>query len=463
MNHVLLGVFAYVAAQLAIGIWMTRRNRTEADYLLAGRSFGLGLATFSFFATWFGAETCIGAAGKVYEHGLAGMSSDPFGYGVCLVLMGLVFAVPLRRGNYTTLGDFFRARFSPGVEKLTVVLMIPASLLWAAAQMRAFGQVLDVTAGFGITAGILIGAGVAIVYTASGGLRADVMTDLVQGIAIVLGLGWLGIVMAQHMGGPADALSTVPAERLQLRDADWPNTLEAWAVPIIGSITAQELAARAFACRSHQVARRAALAGGALYVLVGLVPVLVGLLGPTLIPDLQEPEQLLPLVAQQHLPTFFYVLFAGALVSAILSTVDSTLLAASALATHNLIIPRRPGMREAARLRLSKLGVVGAGLVALGFAFSADTIFELVQTASAFGSAGIFVAMAFGIFTRFGGARSAAAALVAGTAVWAVGTHVLEIPCAYLVSLGTAFLAYLAVAVLSRWTPSRRDTATSPR
>ncbi len=52
VNLVLMGVLAYVALQLAVGLWVTRKNKTEEDYLLAGRSFGFGLATFSFFATW---------------------------------------------------------------------------------------------------------------------------------------------------------------------------------------------------------------------------------------------------------------------------------------------------------------------------------------------------------------------------------------------------------------------------
>ncbi len=459
-NLILIGVLAYVALQLAIGLWVTRRNKTEEDYLLAGRSFGFGLATFSFFATWFGAETCIGAAGRVYEKGLAGTASDPFGYGLCLILMGLFFAAPLWRRKYITLGDFFRERFSPSVEKLAVLLMVPTSLLWAAAQIRAFGQVLDASSGLGVTTGILIGASVAIAYTAAGGLRADVMTDLIQGIAIILGLGLLCVLIVNSIGGVAQTAAAIPTERLRIfGDAHWLETMEAWAIPIIGSITAQELAARALACRSPEIARRAALTGGGLYILIGLVPVLIGLLGPTLLPDLKEPEQLLPLVAQKHLPTFLYVLFAGALVSAILSTVDSTLLASSSLVTHNLILPRRPAMDEAAKLKLSKIGVMAAGVIALGLALSAESIYGLVQSASAFGSAGLFVAMAFGLFTRIGGPRSAAAALVAGTVVWLFCTYVVKADHPYLLALAAALVNYLAIAALE--TPRKNGTTKS--
>ena len=65
MNLLLLGVVAYVVAQLALGLLVSARIRSEQDYLLAGRSLGLPLAAFSVFATWFGAESCVSASAKV--------------------------------------------------------------------------------------------------------------------------------------------------------------------------------------------------------------------------------------------------------------------------------------------------------------------------------------------------------------------------------------------------------------
>ena len=137
MNLVVLGVLCYIVAQLGVAFAVSRSVRTEEDYLVAGRRLGYGLTTFTVFATWFGAETCIGSAGAVYTDGLEGGTSDPFGYAGCLLLAGLLLAAPLWRRKITTLADLFRRRYSPGVERLTVLLMVPTSLMWAAAQIRA--------------------------------------------------------------------------------------------------------------------------------------------------------------------------------------------------------------------------------------------------------------------------------------------------------------------------------------
>src|SRR6187397_2065889 len=115
MNWLLLGMLAYLAIQMAIGLWVSRWVSNETDYILAGRTLGLGVASFSIFATWFGAESIQGAAGTMYSDGLSGASADPFRYVLCILLVGVVFARPLWNRGFTTFGDLFRERYSASV------------------------------------------------------------------------------------------------------------------------------------------------------------------------------------------------------------------------------------------------------------------------------------------------------------------------------------------------------------
>ncbi|HEU0015949.1 MAG TPA: sodium:solute symporter family protein [Longimicrobium sp.] len=448
MNPVLWGVLAYVLAQFAIGMYVSRRIRTETDYILAGRSLGYGLATFTIFATWFGAETTVGSAGAVYADGLSGSTADPFGYALCLLLMGAFLARPLWNRKLTTLADLFRDRYSPAVEKLAVVLMVPTSVLWAAAQIRAFGQVLSASSGLETTLMITLAAAVVIAYTAFGGLLADAWTDLVQGIALIVGLGVIFVVVMRQVG--LETLAFIPPERLRMFDPELGvlGVMEAWAIPVCGSVVAAELVSRVIATRTPQVAQRSTLIAAAGYLVIGLIPVTLGLLGASLLPGLDDPEQVLPMLAQRYLPGMLYVVFAGALVSAILSTVDTTLLVAGSLVSHNLVVPLRPGMSERARVRVARAGVVTFGIVAYALALSAEGVYALVEEASAFGSAGIFVVVILGLFTRWGGAPAAAASLGAGILSWVLGAYVLHAPHPYLLSLAAALLAYAAFAAV---------------
>ena len=271
MDFMLLAILGYVLMQLGIGAFISRRIKTEEDYLVAGRSLGYGLTTFTLFATWFGAETCIGAAGAIYSDGLSGGSADPFGYGLCILLMGLVFAVPIWKRKLTTLADLFRQRYSTTVERTAIALMIPGSMFWAAAQIRAFGQVLSASSGIDVTMTITIAAGIVIVYTMFGGLLADAWTDLVQGIVLIAGLVTLFVLVAGNQSAGIGVL--IQPEQLQLfggPEVGWLEVLETWAIPVIGSVTAAELLTRAIAARSPKVAQRSAFMAGGVYLLIGL-------------------------------------------------------------------------------------------------------------------------------------------------------------------------------------------------
>jgi SSS family transporter len=458
MSGILLGVLAYIILQFAVAIWVSRRIRTETDYILGGRQIGLSLGAFSVFATWFGAETVLGSAGRVYGDGLSGAQGEPFAYAVGIIVMGLVFAVPLWRRGLVTFGDLFRDRFSPGVERLTVILLVPGSVLWAAAQIRGFGQIMGTTTGISVFASITLAAAIVVLYTVVGGLLADVYSDFVQGIAIVVGLLAMFVVILFELGGPAQALASIEAARFAPMKSDQTllDFIEQWAIPICGSLVAVELISRVLACKTANVARTAAWIGGVAYLLVALIPVFFGLVGPQLAPGLGEAEQIVPTLAQKYLPAILYVMFAGALISAILSTVDSALLAAASLVSHNIVLRLQPGLSETAKVTSARVGVAVLGLIAYILAIRSEGISNLVELASAFATAGIFVALVFGLFTGWGGAPSAYAAIVAGGLVWASGKFALGLQAPYVCGVLAALFAYVLVTAATRVVAAQR-------
>jgi Na+/proline symporter len=443
----LAAILAYMSIQLAIGVWVSRRIHTESDYLVAGRRLGYGLTTFSIFATWFGAETVVGSAGIAYRDGVSLASAEPFGYGLCLVLMGLIFAVPLWRRRLTTLADLFRERYSPRVERLAAVILIPSSILWAAAQVRAFGHVLSTsTANLDAELAIAIAAGFTILYTMFGGLLVDAITDVIQGLMLIVGLFVVFAAAALHLGGPARTAATFatvgPLQLLPPAGGSVLAVIEEWAIPICGSVIATELVGRVIATRTPEIARRSSILAGGMYLTIGLIPVVVGLLGQQIVPGLGDPEQLVPTLARELLPTVLYAVFAGGLISAILSTVDSTLLVSSGLLSHNVVVPLLGVRDERAKVAIARAGVVAFGAVAYALALRAEGVFALVEQASAFGSAGALVTVCFGLFSRVGGPRTAAATLAVGLVTYlTAGAAGLSYP--FLASLAAALVTYV--------------------
>jgi Na+/proline symporter len=447
MSGVLVAMIAYVMAQFAIGIYVSRRVSSEADYILAGRSLGTGLVAFSVFASFFGAEAIVASAGAVYENGLTGAFVDPFAYAVALLVVGLLLAGPLWRQGLTTFADLFRTRYSPGVERLVVIVLLPGSLFWAAAQIRAFGQVLSANSTLDLTTAITVAAILVAAYSVVGGLLADSVTDVIQGLAVIAGLVVLtGVIAASGVIPVATAppMTVVLDSKPDVRGVL--EGLEALLIPICGTVVSVELISRFLGSRSAKVATLGTSIGGAMYLGVGMMPVYLGVIGSSLLPGLAEPEQIVPKLAEAYLPGLLRVAFVGALVSAILSTVHAALHGSAAQVSHNIVLRHFPGLTAARKLWVVRGTVMVLSVVAYALSLGSDRIHDLVETASAFGSAGVFVVAIFGLFTRYGGPASAYGALSAGMLVWLVAKFAIGFHAPYVVALAAALAAYVALA-----------------
>lgn len=420
---------------------------SEQDYLLAGRRLGVPIVAMSIFATWFGAEACIGSAGIIYDEGMPGSRADPFGYALCIFFLGIFFARKLWQRKLITLADFYRQRFGKPVEKFGVLLLVPTSVIWAAAQILAFGQVLSSVSTLEVDVAVAFAATIVIAYTALGGLLADAVSDIVQGVVLIAGLVAVFVIVMGNLPDSNVLSEAISPERLSFRGEGegWLGVINSWSIPFIGSLFAAELVTRMLASKSYQVARTGAIVGGSIYVVVGLMPAVLGLLGPALIPGLEDGEQILPLLAQTYLHPVVYIIFIGALISAILSTVDSALLNAGALVSHNIILPLMGSTDERHKVRSARFAVISFGVIAWLLARNADSVYSLVEESSAFGSAGIFTCCVLGLSQKRGGPLTATASMLAGMVSYGMLAYIADYEYAYLMSLVCAVVAFLAV------------------
>ena len=294
------------------------------------------------FATYFGAEAIVASGGAVYEKGLSGALVDPVGYAGAIVIVGVFFARALWSRGLTTFADLFRQRYSPGVERLVVVVLLPGSVIWAAAQVRAFGQVLSANSGIepgdgdhagGRSGGRLFGGR----RTAGGrrhrhhpGRRGGRRAGHPGG-----GGGhrmWEASRRASRRSSPSSCSSAAPMQGLL-------DTLEQLAIPICGTIVAVELISRFLGARTARGGRHRHRARRRNLSAVGAIPVFLGLRRAAASPaDVPDAEQIVPRLAEHLLPGVLYVAFVGAIISAILSAVHAALHAPASQISHNIVV-----------------------------------------------------------------------------------------------------------------------------
>lgn len=414
----------YTAVLFGIAWISSRRIHDFSDYLVAGRKLGTPLASLSLLATWFGAGTLLASAEEVRDTGLSAAALEPIGPGICLLLVGLFYAVPLRRAGLLTLGDFFARRFGRKAEIACAAVMVPSFFGWIAAQFAVLAALLGDLFGIPFGFGLLLTAAVAVGYTLIGGMWSVTLTDAVQGVILAAALLALGVSAVAELGGgslagglarlgrdtPPDLLALVPGELTAF--LAWSGLLVAGA---LGNIPGQDVLQRVFSSRSERVARRACLIAGGLYLGLGAIPVVLGLATRLLLPG-QEDAMLAALgrILFSPLAALGLVLL---LVSAILSTVDSALISAASVLAQNLL--RHP-LPRVGLLRLSRVAVLIVGAASLFHAFQGLSAYSLLEDAYELTLVGLFVPLTAGLFWNRGGSAAALAAMGSGVALWVV-------------------------------------------
>jgi Na+/proline symporter len=437
--------------QLLLCFWISKKIKNEDDYLVGGRSSGYFLISLSLFATWFGAETCIGSSAEVYKYGLSGSRADPFGYSLCLFLTGLLIAPKIWSKKYVTLADYYKDRFGGSTESLAVFILAFSALIWSAAQLRAFGQVLSTVTDWPIQTALFISFAFVLLYVLFGGLMGDIITDAIQSVVIVIGLFLIFyFVFKQTDQSLFNLIKNQPSDRLSIlgeRESIL-SRVDRWMIPVLGSLVAQEIISRIFASRSKSVAVRSSYLAGLVYIFIGLIPVSLGLVGPSLIFVTQgNEEQFILKLAEASLPLFFAPVFFGAIVSALLATIDSILLSSSALISHNLVIPKFKIKKEKQKVFISRLVVFLCGVLSYLLAIYSNSIYSLLEIASSFGTAGVLVITILGLWFSFGNALTSTLTLVAGLVLTPFFEYYLKSEAPFVFSILFCLIIYLAHSV----------------
>ena len=414
----------YTALLFGIAWISSRRVHNFSDYLVAGRRLGTPLASLSLLATWFGAGTLLASAEEVRSVGLSAAALEPIGPGICLLLVGLFYAAPLRRQGLLTLGDFFAGRFGRSAEIVSATIMVPSFFGWIAAQFSVLAALLGELFQIPLAAGLLLVAAVAVGYTLIGGMWSVTLTDAVQGVIVGFALIALGVSALAELGAgsalgglarlgretPPDLLAVVPSEMTAL--FAWSGLLIAGA---LGNIPGQDVLQRVFSSRSEQVARRACLIAGSLYLGLGAIPVMLGLASRLLLPG-HEGDMLAALgrILFSPLAALGLILL---VVSALLSTVDSALISAASVLAQNLL--RHP-LPRVGLLRLSRLSVLMVGAASLFYAFRGLNAYSLLEDAYELTLVGLFVPLTAGLFSKRGGRFAALTSMAGGTVLWII-------------------------------------------
>lgn len=346
---ILLTFGCYMVLLLGIGWWGDRRYGQSYDgFVTANKSLGAWVAAISSAASSESAWVMLGLAGRGYKMGLAGFWAA-IGCTLGFVMAAIWVVVQLRRSSgrldVTTLGDYLEQVLGDRrhiLRALSAVIIIFFMLVYVVAQFVGAGKQISGMDLFSYRGGVMLGALVIGVYVLLGGYAAVCWTDLIQGILICVVMVFFPVYALYHAGGIAPVSEMLQANNLGWWRGGHGVTADAFFYAVgglgigLGYPGMPHSIIRFVTVRDEKEARRAAMitVGWGALVLFGAVS--LGIIGRVLMPDLADPEKVLPAFTARYFHPIIGGVILAAVSAAIMSTADSQLIMAATAAMHDL-------------------------------------------------------------------------------------------------------------------------------
>ncbi|XP_060081442.1 high affinity choline transporter 1-like [Ylistrum balloti] len=336
---------------LVVGIYAARRRKqtngepdTLESSIVAGRSIGSVVGVFTMTATTVGGGYINGTAESIATGGLV-WTLAPFGIFLGLSIGGMTFAKRMRDQSYLTMLDPFQEVYGSQVVFLVYLASIWGDLFWTASILSALGTSLSVILDWSRTIAIATSASITVVYTMIGQMISVAYTDVVQLILITGGLVLcVPFVLANENVGN---IGNTTSDWIGQFDTSSTNLwIDLFIAMTFGTIPWQAYFQRVLSVQGGKEAQILSVVGGASALVLFLPSLLIGAaavsadwtnttLGVSPM-AVNKADMVLPYVLKEFTPVPVAVIGLGAISAAVMSSMDSSVLASSSMFTKNV-------------------------------------------------------------------------------------------------------------------------------
>jgi len=453
----------YFGVVSGIALWSAKRTRTEEDFLAAGRTIGPFVGGAVLAATQISAGTVVGTLGRHY---LTGVSWWWIWFGVWAgwLVSAFLVAPRLRRFGALTIPDYIAVRFgSEEARALSAILIVVSYTIYLVAQFQASGEIALAIFGIQPLTAMLIVVASTGFYTLLGGVRSSSYIEFVQTLIMVVGLAVAVPVLLDQVGGFAPSLRFL--DSLDARLLGWyygPKEIAAFGIAFGFSIAAAPYEmTRYYSMRDERTVKQAIGVSIGFQFLIGGTVLILGLLTRVLFPTLPSEDMASSIMAFEVLPPIVGALLIVAMLSAIMSTVNSVLLVTGAAVAHDLYGKFvRPDASQRRLVTVNRIAIVALAIIPVVFALQKyGDVQTIVVEQGKFVASFFFVPVVIGLNWRRGTAAGAISAMLGGflaVLIWeftgqrGFGQHGID---AVEVGVATSLVLFLVVSRFTRPVP----------
>ena len=348
MTGSLLIIAAFMIIPLMVGVLSARQSQeTSEDFFVQGRAMGSIAVFFTVAATWWSAFAFLGSNATFYTNGPVFLTALAWNllFGFMYYWIGKRVWFLGKRFNYLTpsdlIGDFYNSEaLRITVAAITLIFTVP----YLQIQLTGGAYLIEVASGglipFWLAA--LLFYFIIIIYVWIGGIRAIAWTDVIYGALLFFGMLYAGYYISSQVGGPTalfSQLQQTSPDHLTMPGPNgtmgYPMWFSLFAITAIGAFMGPQIWLRMYSVKHGKLFNLMPfLLGLAAFAYVGSV--LSGYSGVLLEPNVENPDQILPIMLMEYAPYLLASLIMAAGASAAMSTANSQIHAVSTVVTMDI-------------------------------------------------------------------------------------------------------------------------------
>ena len=366
LDYITLLLFA--TGVLLSGLLLSRSGRSVRSFFNAGGSVPWPMAGLSLFMGFFSAGTFVVWGSIAYSYGWVSVTIQ---WGMCLagIITGLFIAQKWNKTGVLTAAGYITSRLGIQTQKTYTLLFLFVSLFTTGSFLYPVGKIIAISTGLSLTSSIALIGLVSIIYVSLGGLRAVVVTDVLQ-FVILFSAVLIVIPLSFHqVGGVSSWLEATPEGFFNLTAGQYtPLFVIAFSLYNTAFLAGNwAYVQRYTSVKDGKSARKVGLLFAALYsfcpILWMLPPMIYRVLSPGLVDFGDEGAYLL--MCKEVLPSGLLGLMLGGMVFATASSLNATLNISSAVFTNDIFKRLRPSAGEKTLMRVARLSTIGFGIAAI--------------------------------------------------------------------------------------------------
>jgi len=387
----IIAFISYFVLIFGIGVYSTKfSSQGISEFFIGGRSMNRFVVALSAVVSGRSAWLVIGFAGIAYTMGFEALWYG-VGYTVVEFFLFLYYAPKLRtfteQNNCITMPDYYAARFKDEarwLRGLIVLIFLAFMVSYVSAQFVAGGKAFASSFGFSQMEGIFLTAGMVLIYTILGGFMAVSLTDVLQGIFLILGLVVLPIYGIFQQGGWTEVsakLAAMEGNYLSAFDISTLGFLGAIGLGL-GSPGNPHILIRYMSIKDPKQFKWTAVVGTIWNILLTGGALMVGIVGRSYFPEANtlpqgDEEKIYPELGQSLGHPIFFGLLLASVFSAIMSTADSQLLVSASSIVRDIyqrIIKKGEEIPQRTMVLMSRSAVFVLVVIAVFLSIRAEEV-----------------------------------------------------------------------------------------